>query len=68
MGESLISSARSNVISDGVRNWDVDAEAGGDVVRRLQRCSVACLPPRGTEIWPLVTTCPSTTGVISMLV
>ena len=66
MGESLISSARSNVISEAGRSCDVMAEAGGEVVKRLQRCSVACLPPRGTVIWPLVTIWPSTTGVMSI--
>jgi hypothetical protein len=65
MGDNLISSARSNVISDGGRSCDVVADAGGDVVRRLRRCSVACLPPSGIEIWPFVMICPSTTGVMS---
>lgn len=68
MGDSLISSAKSYVISDNGRNCDVVAEAGGDVVRILRRCSVACFPPRGIEIWPLLTICPSMTGVMSTLV
>jgi len=67
MGESLISSARSNVISEAGRSWEVIAEAGGDVIRRLHRCWVACFPPRGIEIWPLPTIWPSTTGVMSAI-
>ena len=38
IGDIFISSARSNVISEGGRSWDVVADAGGAIVRRLRRC------------------------------
>ena len=37
IGDCLISSARSKVISEGGSNWDVEADAGGDVINKFQR-------------------------------